>query len=160
MFDIFVYRCGLSLNERHALFRVTNKFHGVTITAREAEPQFRIWMMMVMHRCCWFLFKITFVLVKVTKESTTPRSLVLFYSLSQISIYHNQGVLDSTLRFRTLVKWHVYYILNQPQDFYHITCLTIRLFMAIGAVFPSINDPITPRWLCIIVTITRYIIFF
>ena len=120
-----IYLYGLSLNGWHALFRITNNRHDVTITTHAIKRHFLIWMttmrqFMKRWYCCVSTLKYTFIGVywwtrqrihntlivvdrylrlmgdKMIPDSAEPR-LELFYPpfVAGIDLPH-QGVLDSS----------------------------------------------------------------
>ena len=115
-----IYLYGVSLNGWHALFRITNTRHDVTITTHAIKRLFLIWMTTVRHRCsCLLTLKYTCICVywwtrqrihntvtvvdrylrlvgdKTIPDSAEPR-LESFYPpfVADIDLPH-QGVVDS-----------------------------------------------------------------
>ena len=106
-----IYLYGLSLNGWYALFHITNNRLGVTITTHATKRHFLIWMTTMRQptkrRCsCVLSLKYTFICVCWWTRQRIHNTLIVvdrYLRLmgdkiphsSQVSIYHNQGVVDS-----------------------------------------------------------------
>ena len=100
----FIYIHGLSLNGWHALFRITNNHHGVTITTRAVKRHFLIWMTMMRQptkRRCSCVSTLIYTLScvywwdKTIPDSAGPRVESFHPSfVAGIDLPH-QGVVDS-----------------------------------------------------------------
>ena len=121
MYNCVWYICiwiDLSLNWWHALFCITNNRHDVNITTHAMMCHFYMWMTTVRQptksRCtCVLTLKYTFICVYWWTRQRIRKTLIMvdryllrkgdktFYAprfiphLSQVSIYHNQGLVDS-----------------------------------------------------------------
>ena len=77
-----IYLYGLSLNGWHALFRITNNRHDVTITTHAIKLHFLIWMMMIKQpmkrQCsCVLTLKYTFICVYWWRRQRIHNTLIV-----------------------------------------------------------------------------------